>query len=81
MAEIQLPIEWATAKSIHRWGELNLTIYGHCLVAYLPALPDGPIQSIIQSRNEKVLQTNVIAGMMASQTITPQCQYSYTCSI
>ena len=23
--------EWAAAKVIHKWGELNFSIYGHCL--------------------------------------------------
>ena len=33
--------EWAAAKGIHRWGELNLIIYYHCLSAHLP---DGSTQ-------------------------------------
>ena len=36
--------EWEAAKGIHRWGELNLTIYGCCLAAHLP---DGSMQSSV----------------------------------
>ena len=31
--------EWAAARGIKKWGELNLTIYGRCLPSQLPATP------------------------------------------
>ena len=36
--------EWAAAKGVRRWGEMNLTIYGRCL-SYEPPLKLAPSSS------------------------------------
>ena len=42
--------EWAVAKGIRRWGELNLTIYGRCLAAHLS---DGSMQSAVPKQKQR----------------------------
>ena len=46
--------EWAAAKGVRRWGELNLTIYGRCLSfqLHVPALPAGPSTPMSQKARE-----------------------------
>ena len=34
--------EWAAAKGIRKWGELNFTIYGRCLATQHPCYPELP---------------------------------------
>jgi len=35
--------QWAAARNVHQWGDLNFTIYGYCLSAqnHVPAVPKG----------------------------------------
>ena len=34
--------QWAAAKGVRKWGELNLTIYGRCLSMQKPAIEQSP---------------------------------------
>jgi len=45
--------EWAAAKGLRKWGELNLTIYGRCLATNHPSSQPRP--TIGSKRKAEVL--------------------------
>ena len=70
--------EWAAAKEIKVWGELNLSIFGHCLASHhrVPFLPpaadkefgpaEGKKRSMIYSRSQ-----DVACGMLRADAPSP----------
>jgi len=71
-------IEWAAAKRIHVWGELNLAIYGCCLPQVLPVkvlsrLPDVAMQGFNRKETPVCYQWNKF------HRVQPLCSYLHAC--
>ena len=45
--------EWAAAKGVRKWGELNLTIYGRCLSYQLDPPPAPPLPPSLSPLGQK----------------------------
>ena len=58
--------EWAAARGIKKWGELNLTIYGRCLPSQLPVAP--AIRTIKQTFQE---------GTKGKRSVKELCCYKW----
>ena len=78
--------EWAAAKGVRKWGELNLTIYGKCLsdrIAFNPLMSSPqPLQSIktagskrSSSRDRVCFQWNFSATCERGEA----CKFSHAC--
>jgi len=67
--------EWAAAKGLRKWGELNLTIYGRCLATNHPSPPLRP--TIGSKRKAEVpICFRWNDGAPCSK---PNCRYSHIC--
>lgn len=69
--------EWAAAKGIHVWGELNLAIYGRCLPqaqpTQVPCLPDVATQGFNKKDTPICFQWN------KGHCTRPLCAYVHAC--
>ena len=70
--------EWAVAKGILRWGELNLTIYGRCLAAHLP---DGSMQSSVPKQKQRSSSNACYRWNDGISCNSSTCRYIHHCSI
>lgn len=59
--------EWAAAKGVRVWGELNLTIYGRCL-AYQTPISSPAMESGSSSGDSKLRRGSERKGKLASYT-------------
>ena len=70
--------EWAAAKGIRRWGELNLTIYGRCLAAHLP---DGSTQQNTLRQKRRSSSNACYRWNDGITCNSSTCRYTHHCSI
>ena len=71
--------EWAAAKGIRRWGELNMPIYGRCLSPqHPPPASDGKDTS---SQGRKEFGEHALNGMKEDAKKGVACGFKHICSI
>ena len=68
--------EWAAAKGVHVWGELNMSIYGRCL-------PQPQQQEVLDSSipGPSVMSTPVRYRWNRGRCTRPLCSYLHGCEI
>ena len=80
--------EWAAAKSLRKWGELNFPIYGQCLAAQqkqsvpntIPTLPKGQKQTTDRKRMSPYSYTATCLNWnFKGQSDRSPCPYSHKC--
>ena len=74
--------EWAAAKSLRKWGDLNFPIYGQCLAAQQRQASPGPttLKGQKQSRNSPYSNSSVCRKWnFNGQCDRPQCPYPHRC--
>ena len=70
--------EWAAAKGIRKWGEMNFSIYGRCLASQQPSVhtpsPGGP------SRKRKSNTNVCFRWNEGSMCLSSTCRFLHRCS-
>ena len=54
--------QWAAARNVRQWGELNFTIYGHCLSAQ---------QRLLSSSYSRTTQTQATESLQIQRSLLP----------
>ena len=75
--------EWAAAKGIRTWGELNLSIYGHCLSNRLAYSNPAPPPSRSENKQRQLKHPSVcypwnFDGRCEREELG-QCKFAHTC--
>ena len=67
--------EWAAAKGIRKWGELNFSIYGRCLATQQPNLPELQV-----NKQKRKIDVNVCFRWNDGTSCNKStCRFSHRC--
>ena len=66
--------EWAAAKNIRKWGELNFSIYGRCLATQQPNVSEFPSKQKRKNEYNACFRWN--DGISCNKAA---CRYSHRC--